>query len=289
MKKENLSRRSAMKKMAGAAAIVGAPALHLGSLDAPLKLKGNINHSVCKWCYGDFTVAELAKEAVKMGIKSIEIVGPDDYPVLKEYGLSCAMSNGPAGISDNVNRVENHAKLIPAYKESVGHVADAGFRNLIIFSGNRDGMDDEEGMVNCATAIKEIMREAEKRDVLLCMELLNSKVNHADYMCDHVDWGVRLVDMVGSDNFKLLYDIYHMQIMDGDVIRTIQDYSDYFGHYHTGGNPGRNEIDETQELNYPAIMQAIVETGYTGWVGQEFVPARDPMTSLRQAIYICDV
>lgn len=290
MKPKNLSRRSAMKKMAGAAAIVGAPALHLGTAkDAPLNLKGNINHSVCKWCYGDFSVAELSREAARMGIKSVEIIGPDDWATIKEYGLTCAMSNGPGSISTNVNRVENHAELIPAYKKRIGEVADVGFRNLIIFSGNRDGMNDEEGMVNCATAIKEIIREAEKRDVLLCMELLNSKVNHADYMCDHVDWGVKLVDMVGSDNFKLLYDIYHMQIMDGDVIRTIRDYSDYFGHYHTGGNPGRNEIDETQELNYPAIMEAIVETGYEGFVGQEFIPVHDPMTSLRQAIWICDV
>ncbi len=291
MKKQNLSRRTAMKKMAGAAALVGAPAIHLGAAEPEMKLKGNINHSVCKWCYSDFTVEELAQQAVRMGIKSIEIVGPEAYKTLKEYGLSCAMSNGPSSgsISKNINRVAHHAEIVPDYKVRIGEVADAGFTNLIMFSGNREGMDDEEGMHNCAKAIKEVVGEAEKRGVVLCMELLNSKVNHADYMCDHVDWGVRLVDMVGSDNFKLLYDIYHMQIMDGDVIRSIRDYKDYFGHYHTGGNPGRNEIDETQELNYPAIMQAIVDTGYTGFVGQEFIPVRDPMTSLRQAIWICDV
>ena len=253
------------------------------------KLKGNINHSVCKWCYSDFTVEELAKHAVRMGIKSIEIVGPEAFPVLKEYGLVCAMTSGAGSIPVNLNRLENHAELIPAYKKRINEVADAGFPSVICFSGNRDGMPDDEGMENCAKGIKEIIGEAEKRGVLFCMELLNSKVNHADYMCDHVDWGVQLVDMVGSDNFKLLYDIYHMQIMDGDIIRTIRDYGDYFGHYHTGGNPGRNEIDETQELYYPAIMEAIVESGYTGYVGQEFVPVRDPMTSLRQAIAICDV
>ncbi len=290
MKPKNLSRRSAMKKMAGAAALVSTPAIHLGeAAEAPLRLKGNINHSVCKWCYGDFSVEELAVEAVKMGIKSIEILGPDAWPTLKKYGLSCAMSNGPAGISENINRVERHAELVPANIVRIGEVADAGFKNMIIFSGNRDGQDDEEGLENCAKALKQIVGEAEKRGVIINMELLNSKVNHVDYQCDNIAWGSKLVDMVGSDNFKLLYDIYHMQIMEGDIIRTIRDYKDYIGHYHTGGNPGRNEIDETQELNYPAIMQAIVETGYDGFVGQEFVPVRDPMTSLRQAIYICDV
>ena len=270
--------------------IVGAAGIPSAvKVGSPLKLKGNINHSVCKWCYSDFTVEELAQHAVRMGIKSIEIVGPDDFPVLKEFGLVCAMSNGAGSIPENLNRLENHAELIPAYRTRINEVADAGFPSVICFSGNRDGMPDDEGMENCAKGIKEIVGEAEKRGVLFCMELLNSKVNHPDYMCDHVDWGVKLVDMVGSDNFKLLYDIYHMQIMDGDVIRTISEYKDYFGHYHTGGNPGRNEIDETQELYYPAIMEAIVQTGYTGFVGQEFVPARDPMTSLRQAIAICDV
>lgn len=286
---KNYSRRNAIKKMA-TVSLVGAAGMPTAvKAQKPLQLKGNINHSVCKWCYQDFTVEELAQHAVRMGIKSIEIVGPEDFPVLKEYGLVCAMSNGAGSIPVNLNRLENHAELIPAYKKRINEVADAGFPSVICFSGNRDGMPDDEGMENCAKGIKEIIGEAEKRGVLFCMELLNSKVNHPDYMCDHVDWGVQLVDMVGSDNFKLLYDIYHMQIMDGDVIRTIRDYKDYFGHYHTGGNPGRNEIDETQELYYPAIMEAIVETGYTGFVGQEFVPVRDPMTSLRQAIAICDV
>ena len=291
MTETNYSRRDAVKKMAGVAIVSTTGFSSPADEAAAFRMKGNINHSVCKWCYRDMSVEELAIQAVRMGIKSIEIVGPEAWPVLKEYGLSCGMSNGPDGtsISENVNRIEHHAEMIPAYKKRIGEVADAGFTNLIIFSGNRDGMDDEEGLKNCATAIKQIVGEAENRGVLLCMELLNSKVNHPDYMCDHVDWGVKLVDEVGSDNFKLLYDIYHMQIMDGDVIRSIRDYKDYFGHYHTAGNPGRNEIDETQELNYTAIMNAILETGYEGWVAQEFIPTRDPMTSLRQAIAICDV
>ena len=270
--------------------VIGATGLSTHADAAPEgRLKGNINHSVCKWCYSDFTVEELATHAVRMGIKSIEIVGPEAFDTLKEFGLVCAMSNGAGSIAKNLNRVEHHAELVPAYRERINEVADAGFPNVICFSGNREGMPDDEGMENCVTGIKKIIGEAEKRGVTFCMELLNSKVNHPDYMCDHVDWGVQLVDKVGSDNFKLLYDIYHMQIMDGDVIRTIRDYKDYFGHYHTGGNPGRAEIDETQELYYPAIMEAIVETGYTGYVAQEFVPKRDPMTSLRQAIAICDV
>ncbi len=286
---KNYSRRNALKKMAGVS-LVGATGLASRADARPTpQLKGNINHSVCKWCYSDFTVEQLAVHAVRMGIKSIEIVGPEAFPVLKEYGLICAMSTGPGSIARNFNRVEHHEWLVPEYKVRIGEVAEAGFPNVITFSGNREGMDDEEGLENCVTGIKQIIGEAEKQGVTVCMELLNSKVNHPDYMCDHVDWGVRLVDRIGSDRFKLLYDIYHMQIMDGDIIRTIRDYKDYFGHYHTGGNPGRNEIDETQELYYPAIMEAIVETGYQGYVGQEFVPARDPMTSLRQAIAICDV
>ena len=292
MKPTNVSRRDAFKKIAGAAAIVSTTGFSSpADKAATFKLKGNINHSVCKWCYRDMSVEELAIEAKKMGIQSIEIVGPEAFATLKKYDLVCGMVNGPEGasISRNVNRVEHHEELIPKYIERIGEVADAGFTNLIIFSGNRDGMDDEVGLQNCATAIKQIIGEAEKRGVMLQMELLNSKVNHPDYMCDHVDWGVKLVDEVGSDNFKLLYDIYHMQIMEGDVIRTIRDYSDYFGHYHTAGNPGRNEIDDTQELYYPAIMRAIVETGYEGLVAQEFVPLRDPMTSLREAIETCDV
>ena len=292
MNPANLSRRDAVKKMTGAAAIISTTGFSSPADEAAaFRLKGNVNHSVCKWCYPDMSVEELAVHCVRMGIKSIEIVGPEAYPVLKEYGLSCGMSNGPdvASITKNVNRIEHHAEMIPAYRKRIEEVADAGFTNLIIFSGNRDGMDDEEGLQNCVTALKQLVGDAERRGVMLCMELLNSKVNHPDYMCDHVDWGVRLVDAVGSDHFKLLYDIYHMQIMEGDVIRTITDYNDYFAHFHTAGNPGRHEIDETQELNYTAIMRAILDTGYEGWVAQEFIPTRDPVTSLRQAIAICDV
>jgi hydroxypyruvate isomerase len=262
--------------------------------EAPvLDLKGNVNHSVCKWCYPDLSVEELAAAASRMGIKSIEIVGPEAYPTLKKYGLSCAMSNGPdtgqSPIAVGWNRIEHHEFLVPGFKQRIEEVAEAGFTNLFCFSGNRDGLDDEEGLANCVTGLKQIVGHAEQHGVMLCMELLNSKVNHPDYMCDRTPWGAKLVDDIGSDHFKLLYDIYHMQIMEGDVIRTIRDYKDYFAHYHTGGNPGRNEIDDTQELNYKAIMQAIVEIGFKGFTAQEFVPTRAPLTSLGQAISICDV
>ena len=257
-------------------------------------LRGNINHSVCKWCYPDLSVEELAQAAVTMGISSVELLHPDEWPIIEKYNLTCAMPFGPTvegkgAIPDGFNDPANHEWLIPMYNERIAAVAEAGYSSVICFSGNRRGMDDATGLDNCVEGLKHIIPTAERLGVTVCMELLNSKVNHADYMCDRTPWGVELCDRVNSDRFKLLYDIYHMQIMEGDVIRTIRDYHQYFGHYHTGGNPGRNEIDASQELNYPAIMRAIVETGYTGFVGQEFVPSRTPLISLREAVHICDV
>ena len=257
-------------------------------------LNGRINHSVCKWCYPDYSVDALAKAAATMGIASVELLEPEEWPTVKQYGLTCAMPFGPGmegknRLTDGFNEVENHEWLIPRYNERIAEVAAAGFDRVICFSGNRRGMDDTEGLEHCVQGLKGIMGAAEEHGVTVCMELLNSKVNHPDYMCDRTPWGLELVDRVGSDHFKLLYDIYHMQIMEGDVIRTIRDYHEYFGHYHTGGNPGRNEIDETQELNYPAIMRAIAETGYEGFVGQEFIPSRTPLVSLREAVWLCDV
>jgi hydroxypyruvate isomerase len=196
---------------------------------------------------------------------------------------------GKNRLADGFNQMVNHEWLIPDFEKGIPEVAAAGFPNIICFSGNRRGMNDLEGLRNCAAGLKQLVPLAEEHDVTICMELLNSKVDHVDYQCDHTEWGAALVDMVGSDRFKLLYDIYHMQIMEGDVIRTIRDFSPYIAHYHTGGNPGRHEIDETQELNYRAIMEAILETGFTGHVAQEFIPTRDPMTSLEQGVRICDV
>jgi hydroxypyruvate isomerase len=208
--------------------------------------------------------------------------------------MTCAMVSSPSvdglgGIERSWNRVEHHDKLVGAYETRIKEVAEAGMTNLICFSGNRKGLDDEKGIENCALGLKRIMATAEKHKVNIVMELLNSKVNHKDYQCDHTAWGVEVCKAVGSERMKLLYDIYHMQIMEGDMIATIKKFKDYIAHYHTGGVPGRNEIDDTQEINYPAVMRAIVDTGYKGFVAQEFIPKRDPLTSLRQGVTICDV
>jgi hydroxypyruvate isomerase len=212
---------------------------------------------------------------------------------VKKYGLTCAMVTGLTGgygIEKGWNRPENHDPLVEQYQVLIKQTADAGLTNLICFSGNRAGLSDAEGLENCATGLKKIMALAEKHKVTLVMELLNSKVDHKDYMCDHTAWGVELCKKVGSDRLKLLYDIYHMQIMEGDVIRTIRDHHAYIAHYHTGGVPGRNEIDNSQELYYPAIMQAIVDTGFKGFVAQEFIPKReDKLASLKQGVMICDI
>ncbi len=279
--------------MVGTAAIAPLAGFSLKDYELQVpNLKGNIRHSVCKWCYGNIPLEEFCVAAKEMGIQSVEIVGPDAWPTLRKHGLECAMGmhweNG-LGIAKCYNRKENHAMLKNLYAESIPMAAKAGVKQIITFSGNRDGMDDETGMKNCAEGLKQIMPIAEKHGVTVSMELLNSKVNHPDYMCDHTKWGVELCKMVGSDHFKLLYDIYHMQIMEGDVIATIREYHPYISHYHTGGVPGRAEIDETQELYYPAIIRAVVETGYQGFLGQEFVPKREPLASLKQGVEICDV
>jgi hydroxypyruvate isomerase len=257
--------------------------------------KGNIHHSVCKWCYGKTPLEDLCKQAKEIGLSSIELLGPADWPMLKKYGLTCAMATNPTvdglgAIPKSFNRAENHDKLVEMYTEYIPKAAEAGLQNVICFSGNRAGMGDEQGLENCAKGLQRLMSVAEKHKITLVMELLNSKVNHPDYMCDHTVWGVELCKKVGSERIKLLYDIYHMQIMEGDVIATIKKYHPYFAHYHTGGVPGRHEIDESQELYYPAIMKAIVETGFKGHVGQEFIPARtDVIASLKQGVKICDV
>lgn len=291
----NQSRRTVVKNILAGAAAISAPGM-LSSFTSThteklFKLKGNINHSVCRWCYSDITVEELCIAAKRMGISAIDLVGPKDWPVLKKYGLDSAMCNGAEiNLVDGWNTTANHATLIKNYSEMIPLVAQAGYKNLICFSGNRRGMDDETGLANCTEGLKKVLSLAEKHNVVLVMELLNSKINHKDYQCDRSSWGVELVKRLGSDNFRLLYDIYHMQIDEGDVIRTIKNQNKYFAHYHTGGVPGRHEIDETQELYYPAIMKAIVDTGFKGYVAQEFIPAqKDKLASLEKAIRICDV
>ena len=256
-----------------------------------MKLNNNINHSVCQWCYGSIPLEDFLKSLNALGVTAIDLIGPKDYSLLKKYNIHNSMCNGAEiSLTEGWNDLKYHETLIKNYKEMIPIVAEAGYSNLICFSGNRRGMDDAVGLKNCVEGLKQILPLAEKHGVMIQMELLNSKVNHPDYMCDHSEWGVELCKQLGSDNFKFLYDIYHMQIMEGDVIRTIQEHHQYFGHYHTGGNPGRNEIDETQELYYPAIMKAILETGFKGHVAQEFVPTwEDKIAALKQGVTICDV
>jgi len=257
--------------------------------EQPYKVRGNIKQSICRWCYGRIPLRTLAAQAVAMGYKSIELLGPDDVRVIRPLGLTCAMLNGAGTIANGLNRRENHERSERELRRAIDFAAEAGLPNVICFSGNRRGMSDDEGLANCEIGLKRIVGYAERKRVTICMELLNSKVDHRDYMCDHTSWGVRLVKRVGSERFRLLYDIYHMQIMEGDVIRTITENKDYIAHYHTGGVPGRHEIDDTQELNYRAIVRAILATGYKGFLGQEFIPAREPLASLAQGLRICDV
>jgi hydroxypyruvate isomerase len=283
------NRRSVMKAASiGALAAVSAPLERLQANESS-KVNGHIKQSVCRWCYGDIPLEKLAAEAKRIGYRSVELLKPEEYAVVKPLGLTCAMLSGSCTISDGFNRKENHPRLVKSVSEHIEFAADNKLPNVIFFSGNRRGMSDEEGLENCAAGIKQVVRLAEKKNITLCMELLNSKVNHKDYMCDNTPWGVKLVKKVGSPQFKLLYDIYHMQIMEGDVIRTIQENKDYIAHYHTGGNPGRHEIDETQELNYAAIVKAILDTGFDGYLAQEFIPVREPIASLAQGFRICDV
>ncbi len=295
-----IARRSFLQTGALAALSVASLRQRLQAADAASGLKGRIHHSVCKWCYPKTSLEDLCAAGKDMGLTSIDLLQPADFATLRKYDLVCAMISNPTikgpdgkdlgGIPRAFNRKEHHDLLVQAYEPQIAAVADAGFKNLICFSGNRDGLDEETGLKNCAEGLQRLMPLCEKKGVVLCMELLNSRVNHPDYMCDKSAWGIELCKRVGSAHFRLLYDIYHMQIMEGDVIATIRKSHEYFAHYHTGGVPGRHEIDETQELNYAAIMKAIVDTGHTGHVAQEFIPARpDVLASLRQAVGICDV
>lgn len=288
------NRRRIIKNILAGSAVLAAgnavPAL-AGEVKRTNMLKGNIQHAVCRWCYGDIPLEQLCAFAVEIGIKGIDLVGPKDWDTLKKYNLVSTMCNGAEiSLTKGWNDKQYHATLIKNYMEHIDLVANAGFKNLFCASGNRNGMDDETGLRNCEEGLKQIIGYAEKRGVVLQMELLNSKVDHKDYMCDRTHWGVELCKRIASPNFKLLYDIYHMQIDEGDVIRTIRSYNTYIGHYHTGGVPGRHEIDETQELYYPAIMKAIVATGFSDYVAQEFIPAApDKLESLRKAVMLCDV
>ncbi len=291
------SRRKALKNiLLSGVGVTAFPSFTLAEINdlekRPMKFKGNINHSVCQWTYNFLSIEELCKVVKKIGFNAIDLVKPNDWPTLQKYGIFSSMcyTSGENSLTKGWNNPVYHDQLIKDFTDVIPLVAKAGYKNVICFSGNRNGMDDETGLKNCAQGLKKIIPLAEKNGVIVQMELLNSKVDHKDYMCDHSKWGVELCKQIDSENFKLLYDIYHMQIDEGDVIRTINDNHQYFGHYHTGGVPGRHEIDDSQELFYPAIMRAIIKTGFKDYVAQEFIPAAEnKIASLREAVKICDV
>ena len=296
--KNNSSRRKWLKKVAagslGAAALTSLNSFSFSDSEDSYKLKGNINHSVCYWTYNFMPLDELCIAVKKIGFSAIDLVGPKDWPVLQHHGIFSSMCNGAEiSLTKGWNDKQYHATLIKNYSDHIGLVAKAGYKNIICFSGNRNGMDDETGLKNMTEGIKQITGLAEKNNVIVQIEVFNSKVDHKDYMADKSAWAVELCKRVGSPNFKILYDIYHMQINEGDVIRTIRDNQQYFGHYHTAGVPGRHEIDESQELFYPAIMDAILKTGFKDYVAQEFIPTgketKDKIAALKKAVKICDV
>lgn len=251
---------------------------------------GRIRQSIC---FGPFArelgVEKLIETAVSLGFASIEMAPEEHWPAIKAAGLEIAIVSGHKSLQDGLNRRENHDRIDRELTESIRKAEANGIRSLITFSGNRNGLDDDEGIEICAEGLRRVIKRAEDAGVVLCLELLNSKVNHPDYQADSTQWGVKVCQAVDSPNCKLLYDIYHMQIMEGDLIRTIRESIDYIGHFHTAGNPGRNDLDDEQEINYRAVMRAIAATGYDGYVGHEFKPKGDPVAALRQAFEVCDV
>lgn len=291
------SRRNMLKTLAaGSVAASLSPLTTFANEEKSMyQLKGNIKHSVCQWTFGNVPLEELCVTVKKMGLNAIDLLAPKDWPTIQKHGITCSMCYIPGKVSlvDGFAGTQFHSDLIKAYEEGIPLVAKAGYKNLICFSGNRRGMDDETGLKNCVEGLKKILPIAEKHKVVLVMELLNSKVDHKDYMCDHTAWGVELCKRLGSENFKLLYDIYHMQVDEGNVIANIKANHQYIAHYHTAGVPGRHELDDKQELYYPAIMKAILETGFKGHVAQEFIPTgkteQERFKALEQAVQICDV
>jgi hydroxypyruvate isomerase len=286
----HFTRRALLKSSVAGVAAMGMPALGSG-VDSPAVVrKGRVHQSVSRWCYAKIPLDQLAEYAAKIGLKGVDLLGPEDYEVPRKYGLICTMAYGGGGdIPKALNRVENHAAIEQGYRTNIPLAAKAGVPNVITFSGNRAGMPDEEGARNTVIGLNRVKKIAEDHGVTICLELLNSKRDHHDYMCDHTAWGVRVVSEVNSPNVKLLYDIYHMQIMEGDLIETIRTNIQWIGHFHTGGVPGRHELDGTQEVQWDGVMRGIVDTGFKGYVAHEFVPTGDPLVSLKNAADLCDV
>jgi len=294
MNESKLSRRNLMRTTSMIAA--GAVAARLTGRTQAVEMdqiecvatKGRIKQSVSRWCYGKWSLDELCEVSKRLGIKAIDLLGPGDFATVKKHGLICSLVNTHS-LTNGLAEKKFHQGCLAKIRESIDAASDAGFPNVISFPGNRRGIPDDVGVENSVEALKKVAGYAEKKKVTIVLEYLNSKVNHKDYMFDNMAWGVEVCKRVGSDRVKILYDVYHAQIMEGDIIRTIRDFNEYIGHYHTGGNPGRNEIDDTQELYYPAIMKAIAKTGFDGYVAHEFVPKRDPLQGLTYATRICDV
>jgi hydroxypyruvate isomerase len=287
---EKLSRRTMLKGALSGAAVASVSSLSWSETTPPTQRKGRIKQSVSRWCYKDIPLDQLCTYAAQIGCKGIDLLKPEEYEVPRKYGLVCSMAYAGGGdIPNALNRVENHAKIEEGFRQYIPLAAKAGVPNVITFSGNRAGMSDEEGAKNAIIGLNRVKKIAEDNGVVICMELLNSKVNHKDYMCDHTAWGLQVVQAVNSPHVKLLYDIYHMQIMEGDLVSTIQQNIQWLGHFHTGGVPGRHELDSTQEVQWDGVMRGIAATSYQGYVAHEFVPTRDPLTSLREAVDLCDV
>jgi hydroxypyruvate isomerase len=284
-----MSRRNVLKSASAALALASLTKTVEAQEPAPA-CKKRIHQSACRWCYGKYSLDELCAYGAKIGLAGIDLLKPEEYELPRRHGLICTMAYaGCDSIPDGLNHTEFHAPIEAAFRTNIPLAAKAGIPNVIALSGNRRGISDEEGARNTVAGLNRVKKIAEDHGVTICMELLNSKVNHPDYMADHTTWGVRVMQEVNSPNVKLLYDIYHMQIMEGDLIATIRKNIAWIGHFHTGGVPGRNELDNTQEVQWDGVMRAIVETGFHGFVGQEFIPTRDPFTSLRQAVELCDV
>jgi hydroxypyruvate isomerase len=283
------TRRSLLKTAAAGVAASSAEAL-LGQETTVSKRKGRIHQSVCRWCYPKIELDDLCAHAAQLGLKGVDLLKPEEYDVPRRHGIICTMAYGGGGdIKSALNRVENHAAIEQGFRQNIPLAAKAGSPNIITFSGNRAGMSDDEGAKNTVIGLNRVKKIAEDNGVTICLELLNSKVNHPDYMCDHTSWGVRVVEEVNSPNVKLLYDIYHMQIMEGDLIATIRQNIQWIAHFHTGGVPGRHELNDTQEVQWDGVMRAIADTPFRGYVAHEFLPTQDPMLSLKQAADLCDV
>ena len=284
------TRREVLKSSVVGVAAVRMPSLAASSDTVAARRKGRIHQSVCQWCYSHIPVDQLAEHAANIGLRGVDLLQPEEYGIPQRHGLVCTMGYAGGGeIGKALNRIENHAAIEQSFRANIPLAAKAGVPNVITFSGNRGGMSDEEGARNTIAGLNRVKKVAEDHGVTICMELLNSKVNHPDYMGDHTAWGVRVVREVNSPNVKLLYDIYHMQIMEGDLIDTIRQNLQWIGHFHTGGVPGRHELDGTQEIQWDGVMRAIADAGFRGYVAHEFVPAEDPLVSLRKAVELCDV